>query len=795
MSARTRHTPTGRNKFRMSGSAFAATHRASVSAILGSRTPPVRSKGESFYNVDRWTLRFLVKYMCEWAKEHPGCVPTRADVKQWVHAANQEASPKREIVIAATPPNLTTHIALALIGGAYHEALHTDMSCRRNLYVDEIADFVIPLWAQVEDWSIFRGMLLQWSNIVEDIRIERRGCEKYPGIPEKMDHLQDFILEQEERGREVRAHTDEDGDGPSNTSDEDGDEKAKPADAASAMTVITATFRDIGLGYTTAKQKAKLAEYEANNPDAYNMVMDGPLSPMVDEAIDLPEADMLGSLRIAMEVIVQIEDLAKSAAKEQKEKQKGPGNGKDGEGKPACPQCGKDDGLVVRPKANPNGAGNVPGKGIVTCTHCGFQAEVDIIKGGVGKGQPGAGIKMEGFDSEAGEGKGQGKGQGDDEPMDMEDTEPSNDGRSTESAGGHHYQEGAAHGWAVVAQEIMADAAEGKTADVLDNNSALGEAVDEVKDREEAACKPNEAPYRPYSVDNDLVEMVQPSRRGKDDDNARAQALQDQMRNGIAFMRSRLMTLVMAVEQRRIAHGTIRGKGLSPRRLVPAVVSVKAGRAPTRPYWNKSDKIDTSLAACTVIDQSGSMGGLLQLATQIMMTIAEPLDGLGCPVLSIGFRDGPGSHYYDDDYSGENYHRAGGVVIDVFKNWEESFRSVRWRFANTRATGGTPMADGVQYGLEALSQRDEAHRVLFIITDGCPNWGHEPVIRRQIRLAQEAGIHVVGVGCGGGAQYVESLFPDSVYSPRVEEIPGLLIAKLNELMDWRGQGRGRRLGA
>jgi hypothetical protein len=127
----------------------------------------------------------------------------------------------------------------------------------------------------------------------------------------------------------------------------------------------------------------------------------------------------------------------------------------------------------------------------------------------------------------------------------------------------------------------------------------------------------------------------------------------------------------------------------------------------------------------------------------------------------------------------------------VFKAFHEPLRAIKWRFANTQAVGGTPMADGVQFGLKALCTRTETHRVLFIVTDGQPNPGHLPIMRRQIRLAKEAGIHVVGVGVGQEARYVQKVFPDSVWTAKVSDMPVALISKLNEIIDSRVSPRGR----
>jgi len=72
---------------------------------------------------------------------------------------------------------------------------------------------------------------------------------------------------------------------------------------------------------------------------------------------------------------------------------------------------------------------------------------------------------------------------------------------------------------------------------------------------------------------------------------------------------------------------------------------------------------------------------------------------------------------------------------------------------------------------------------LFLVTDGQPNGGHAAIMKRQIRLAKEAGIHVIGVGIGNDARFVKTLFPDYVFARTIKEMPKALIDKLNELVD------------
>jgi hypothetical protein len=68
-----------------------------------------------------------------------------------------------------------------------------------------------------------------------------------------------------------------------------------------------------------------------------------------------------------------------------------------------------------------------------------------------------------------------------------------------------------------------------------------------------------------------------------------------------------------------------------------------------------------------------------------------------------------------------------------------------------------------------------------------------PIIQRQVRLAKAAGINVIGVGLGYGARYVENVFPDSVWTADISDMPKALIAKLNEIVDVRASRRGMRM--
>ena len=857
------------------GERYKRTHRASVIGILGDAAPPVISKGSQFYNLDRWTLRYFTTEMCQWAQDNPGCIPTKDVIQTWTKTANDTRAPQKCIVIANTPDKLPLRTALALTGGGYHEALHTYLSCKRYLRAEEMVSLVVPRWALVKDWSKYHKALMEWYNIIEDIRIERRGREEFEGTFVPLCDLQDFILDLEAKGEtDIRDY----------------------GGKVPSLSVIVKSFRDVGLGYNTDKQVVALDKYRKEHPKAVDLVLDGPLSPYLKEAIGLGKEDDTGSLKVALGVIAKLAEIAGES--EDSEKPLG--------GKQKCPRCGASPSdLRIRPKSDGNGR-KVRGVGIITCTKCGWQDEIQVesedfsdevyeqeeqeeevpqfegteedfddwfkddgdptkkiasneeegeetefSEGGTpdegeepDKGeQPSKGEKFgrgeqgepsdegsqsdmdggEGAGSEYGEGssgseewseEAQWDGDFDDEKGEgSEEEQGAGGGKSTpsqgsefiggtnqsaEGAGGHYYDPDQHEGWEYLVKDALTQVLD--DLGILDNSSALGEEIQDVAEKEDSHNRTGELSWKPYDTSLDAALLVSPSAKGIEYDRTQATKLVKSVTSESAYLRARLRNVVRSLEMTSTYHGVPRGRGLSQRFLVDSKASLKGGQFPKKAYYRKSQRIDMTMACAVVLDQSGSMQGILPEVSRILVALTEPFDALHCPTLAIGFRNGDTSKLFSywmmppEVYTdGVHYHRYHGVRYDIFKNWDERFATVKWRFANTRAEGGTPMSDGVQYALKALSARDEAHRFLFVVTDGNPDPGHLGVITKQIRLAKEAGVHIIGVGLGNGAVYVKSLFPDHVWAADVSEIPALLVEKLNDLADIRGGKRGRRV--
>jgi hypothetical protein len=291
MRRRRNPTPAG-----LKGQKWRNTHQSTVDAILGAGVRSISSRGNQFYNKDNWTARTFAGAFTSWAKLNPGARPTYSDIEGFVVYANRSRVDEWEkgITIAATPDDLPQHLAMALLGGGYHEAWHTKWSRVRHLSMSEVWPRIIELWdlipyepaAGKRGWAGLTGPLLEWSNIIEDIRIERLGCKMYPGAPEKMEALQDLILKMEVEGRAAAVH--------------------RKLPINDDLAVVMGSFRDLGLGYGTPQQKVALQSYRERSPAGWLFVNAGPLRPLLNKAIALGPDDDLESLWLAMEVVSTI---------------------------------------------------------------------------------------------------------------------------------------------------------------------------------------------------------------------------------------------------------------------------------------------------------------------------------------------------------------------------------------------------------------------------------------------------------------------------------------------------------
>lgn len=551
----------------ISGDRYRASHQASVDSILGSKVRTVRSEGHHFLNRDTWTVHPFVEGICKsTATDLDGRVRDGFDsMNRARDRALNNYHFKPEILIAATPEVLPFHTALALTGGAYHEALHTEFSSRIPFRAERV-DFIDPLWNKYGD-KLFRPsnikLILAWCNFVEDIRIERLGCKKYPGIPPKLVELQDFILRMEQPMY---------------------DGKVPPNPAL----ITQCVFRDLGLGYQSTLQKERNAYHEEKYPEVWAFV-NGPLSPMLDEAIGLKAKDDLGCLRLALQVIGTILDAADEdqqpeddqEPEEQEKSQPGQGSPKDEDSE--------------EKKEGDN---------------------ADKPQGSKGKGQK----DQEGEkDEESGTGKGA-QQQGKSDPQQGEDEASPGSGESMELDLPPNFLE--------LAQEILS-----QDGAAMDAAAAFEAAFKDERDREhtdrQRDVKDGEQPYIPHRIPVTFVNLK--------DNSGDASRLLDAVKSETVALRSKLRTLVLAQEMADTVFGVHKGRGLSARHLVDTKAALMQGDSPTSAYWDRTEGEEVSTAVCMILDTSGSTQRYLQDLVQGLLAILDPLERLGCATMAFSF--------------------------------------------------------------------------------------------------------------------------------------------------------------
>lgn len=786
----------------------------------------VVSRGSQFFNVDHWTgLRFC-ENLCEHLGKNPDRAPNSKELSTILTKTNSGRCRNPYIQVAAIPDQVSQRVALALIGGGYHEAWHTKYSKRTDVQPQEVSDALAVIQSVLDEggqWDAkMRGLLKTLQHVVEDIRIERCGNQEFPGALQPMRDLQDFILDNERERREKKS------------------QRENVTVSSNARSVLICCLRDLGLGYNTQAARDMIEYYKETSPEAVELCSPGgALAPLLHEAKTLSAKDEMGCLRIAAEMVATLWRISNG-------KQPAPSNDL------MCPNCGEGPGSLILRAVKDEEGRKVRGQAEQECKECGYKVQFPLPDTSLEMKKPQQPEEADGEEAERPEVedlswedvegsdgfqqddrellrdllRGQSSSEDKREEGDHEDltvVSVSNPNRVPEEEGagslpgvaegagmwevdGETYQQltspwnspvggpGPGSGkdpasYFDLAEQILKGDEED---DRVQADEALSSAVESIMEAMIASLRDGEKLWNPPDPSRDIAHVVKSRNRSLD--TQRASDMLTEVRSTVAYLRARLRSIVRAQEMTSVIHGVPRGKKLSDRKLASTVCDLKSGEMPRQAYQTKTTKVDTSLALVSVLDQSYSMSGSIRSVVQCAMALTDAVEGIKGKSMSFGFRSGsdlitPGIP--EEDYDAFDYHRYHNVYYDVFKQWDEPFVSSKWRFARATVEGGTPMADGIQYGLCALNERREKHRIMVVITDGAPDPGHLPVINRQLRLAKEAGIHVLGVGFGSQAKYVKKVFPDYVHVPTVTDLPQPLLKKLNDLCDFHGNRRGR----
>jgi len=372
------------------------------------------------------------------------------------------------------------------------------------------------------------------------------------------------------------------------------------------------------------------------------------------------------------------------------------------------------------------------------------------------------------------EGSGEGSGD-DDEPGDNGDDDPKDgDCKNPAPKGGSEGSDESQKGIdeKALAEALIREALAGVDPGLVDNNTALGTVIDAENDED---TKPGETAWRPFNPAGDIIRYAHMG------DSGQALRMVKSVRKEVSFLKARMRTKFLLSRQRKDIHGIRRGQGLSDRRLVQSVVELRSGVRASRPDWRREKKEATTIAIAVILDESGSMDKLRVQTAKAGLLLAETMDSLGSPCLVAGVQNSSGhTPVKPGEVGNGKFHRFAPIRINVYKGWEEKMAQCRGRFPNLKASGGTPLSDGIQYGLQELSERTERYRAVLVVTDGRP--AQVGVVRHQIRKGAEAGIPVIGIGIGRLCAQVRSVFGEHVVVPHLANLPVSLFGVLNQVV-------------
>jgi cobalamin biosynthesis protein CobT len=200
-------------------------------------------------------------------------------------------------------------------------------------------------------------------------------------------------------------------------------------------------------------------------------------------------------------------------------------------------------------------------------------------------------------------------------------------------------------------------------------------------------------------------------------------------------------------------------------------------------FKDQSSKLLPETAIELMIDMSGSMNANLARTSAIILS--EALNSIPQIKLSI-------SGFTTNDQARPNYNylaqnpnsgRQNGMDILQFKNFLEPYQKARAKLGAIRSSGMTPLGDAYGKSLEHIISRQEPRRIIFVITDGEPEFTHgknhsDYLLMKKVHLtAKKYGIQTLGLGIGN-CEFLNSYFDKAINITNIENLPKNLLEAL-----------------
>jgi len=171
-------------------------------------------------------------------------------------------------------------------------------------------------------------------------------------------------------------------------------------------------------------------------------------------------------------------------------------------------------------------------------------------------------------------------------------------------------------------------------------------------------------------------------------------------------------------------------------------------------FFSKIPGNKLNTAVVIVIDESGSMSNFLEVQ-KLAICLGETLDALGVPFEIVGTTTLlRGDELYK--YESLGFTRYNAIVYRHYKDFNESWTTVRPRITQTSSYLNNIDNEAVDYAAKLLAKRTETRRIVFSLSDGEPCAGQGlgqdaefgVNLRRVCENVRKAGIEVYGFGIG-----------------------------------------------
>lgn len=180
---------------------------------------------------------------------------------------------------------------------------------------------------------------------------------------------------------------------------------------------------------------------------------------------------------------------------------------------------------------------------------------------------------------------------------------------------------------------------------------------------------------------------------------------------------------------------------------------VTSGKISTRLFEKTTEPEDRSdVAVMLLVDESGSMcGSRIERAKAAAVSLSEAMFQLGLPFYVLG-------HTADID--------GGDCVLTHYKHWDDTNKIARASISNMSAQCDNFDGYAIRCASDLLSKRHEAHKLLFVISDGqpaCESYcgldGYSDTTD-AIQCARLIGEDVIGVAIGSDLDLLKKMYGD-----------------------------------